>query len=30
MVLAWSVEILYWIAIFVVAWLFFRKPQWNA
>ncbi|TXF88920.1 MATE family efflux transporter [Neolewinella aurantiaca] len=29
MSLAWAVEILYWIAIFVVAWLFFRKPKWS-
>ncbi len=29
MVLAWSVEILYWIAIFVVAWLYFKKPRWS-
>lgn len=29
MVLAWSVEIIYWIAIFIVAWLYFRKPRWN-
>jgi len=28
MVLAWSVEILYWIAIFIVAWLYFRNPRW--
>jgi putative MATE family efflux protein len=29
MALAWSVEILYWIAIFGVAWWYFRKPKWN-
>jgi putative MATE family efflux protein len=29
MVLAWSVEILYWIAIFLVAWLYFKKPRWS-
>jgi len=29
MVLAWSVEIIYWIAIFIVAWLYFRRPRWS-
>ena len=29
MVLAWSVEIIYWVAVFVPAWLFFRRPAWG-
>lgn len=28
MALAWGVEIIYWVAIFGVAWWFFRKPFW--
>ena len=27
--LAWSVEILYWLGIFVVSWRFFRRPRWD-
>jgi len=30
MTLAWSVEILYWIAIFIMALLYFRRPGWRA
>ena len=29
MVLAWSVEILYWIAIFLIAWRYFSRPRWS-